>query len=283
MAFRVRAGAQFFLVVLLTNLPLSAQDQPQLSPREQAWAVLHRGLEEIKATKRLEAVKALSLVSGDRSAVRLALRALQDKDGRVRTAAAASLGQLHATSALPALKEALSDKDISVVLAATHSLFLLKDKSAYGVYYAILMRDKKSTGGMIQGQLDRLKDPKQVAELGFQEGLGFVPFGGMGFEAYRTIMKRDSAPVRAAAARFLTSDPDPVSGDALVQAALADKDQIVRQAALDALAERGDPSCIERLLKNLSDDKEAVRYRTAATILRLSNAPKRTKRQQPPK
>jgi HEAT repeat protein len=280
MAFRVRAGV--VLLFLLTNFALSAEDQ-QLNPRDQAWAILRGGLEARKATKRLEAVKALSLITGDRSAVRFALRALQDKDGRVRTAAAASLGQLHATSAAPALKESLSDKDISVVLAATHSLFLLKDKSAYGVYYAILMRDKKGSEGVIQGQLDRLKDPKQVAELGFQEGLGFVPFGGMGFEAYRTIMKRDSAPVRAAAARFLALDPDPTSGDALVQAALADKDQIVRQAALDALAERGDPSCIERLLKNLSDDKDAVRYRTAATILRLITAAKRAKRRRPAK
>jgi len=273
MAFIVRAGVLAILFALLSSF--SSSTESQLSPQDQAWVVLRGGLEETKATKRAEAVKALSLLSGDRKAVRFALRALHDNNAGVRTAAAATLGQLHAYGAITALKEALSDKDISVVLASAHALLMLKDNSAYGIYYAILMGDKKSSEGMIQAQMSRLKDPKQVAELGFQEGLGFIPFGGMGYEAYRTVKKHDSSPVRAAAARFLAFDPDPISEDALLQTALADKNEIVREAALDALAERGDPKCVERLLRNLLDDKTAVRYRTAATILRLSNSAKR--------
>jgi HEAT repeat protein len=196
---------------------------------------------------------------------------MKDDHPSVRAAAAATLGQLHATAAIPDLKAALSDKDISVVLAATYSLFLMKDKSAYGIYYAILMRDRKSSEGMVQAQLDRLKDPKQMAELGVQEGLGFVPFGGMGFEAYRQLSKRNESPVRAAAARFLAHDPDPISEDALLQSALADDSDVVRQAALDALAERGDPVCVERLMQNLNETKSDVRYRTAAVIIHLSS------------
>ncbi len=261
MAFIVRAGVLAILFALLSSF--SSSTESQLSPQDQAWVVLRGGLEETKATKRAEAVKALSLLSGDRKAVRFALRALHDNNAGVRTAAAATLGQLHAYSAITALKEALSDKDISVVLASAHALLMLKDNSAYGIYYAILMGDKKSSEGMIQAQMSR------------QEGLGFIPFGGMGYEAYRTVKKHDSSPVRAAAARFLAFDPDPISEDALLQTALADKNEIVREAALDALAERGDPKCVERLLRNLLDDKTAVRYRTAATILRLSNSAKR--------
>jgi HEAT repeat protein len=271
MAFRVRAGV-LILGCLLSGLCFSADTPPQLSPKDQAWAVLREGLGETKAPKRMEAVQSLSLLPGHRLAIGSALRALNDKNSSVRTAAAATLGQLNATSAIPALKEALEDKDLSVVLAAAHALLLLKDKSAYGIYYAILVGDKKGSEGLIQGQMERLKDPKQMAQLGFEEGIGFVPFGGMGYEAYRQIMKKDSSPIRAAAARFLARDPDPVSQDALVQTALADKDEIVREAALDALAERGDPRCVERLMKNLSDEKDAVRYRTAATIIHLSNA-----------
>jgi HEAT repeat protein len=271
MAFRVRAGV-LILGCLLSGLCFSADTPPQLSPKDQAWAVLREGLGETKAPKRMEAVRSLSLLPGHRLAIGAALRALNDKNSSVRTAAAATLGQLNATSAIPALKEALEDKDLSVVLAAAHALLLLKDKSAYGIYYAILVGDKKGSEGLIQGQMERLKDPKQMAQLGFEEGIGFVPFGGMGYEAYRQIMKKDSSPIRAAAARFLARDPDPVSQDALVQTALADKDEIVREAALDALAERGDPRCVERLMKNLSDEKDAVRYRTAATIIHLSNA-----------
>jgi len=119
-----------------------------------------------------------------------------------------------------------------------------------------------------------LKDPKQMAELGVQEGLGFVPFGGMGFEAYRQLSKRNESPVRAAAARFLANDPDLVSQDALLQSALADDSDNVRNAALDALAERGSPGCIERLLKNLDESKSDIRYRTAAVIIHLSSVKK---------
>jgi len=269
MRFRVRVGVR--VVLLLVSATCFADAPTPISPRDQAWQVLREGLADTKVAKRKEAVQALSLISGNRTAQRLAVHALSDAHPSVRTAAAATLGQLHATSAIPDLKEALSDKEISVVLAATYSLFLMKDKSAYGIYYAILMRDKKSSEGMVQAQLDRLKDPKQMAELGVQQGLGFVPFGGMGFEAYRQLSKRNESPVRAAAARFLAHDPDPVSEDALLQSALADDSDIVRDAALDALAERGNPRCIERLLKNLNESKSDVRYRTAAVIIHLSS------------
>jgi HEAT repeat protein len=274
MCFRVRVGMRLVSLLLVCLSCLGADAPPQISPRDQSWQVLREGLNDTKVSRRGDAVKALSLITGNRTAQRLAVHALNDDHPSVRTAAAATLGQLHATAAIPDLKEALSDKEISVVLAATYSLFLMKDKSTYGIYYAILMRDKKSSEGMVQAQLDRLKDPKQMADLGIQQGLGFVPFGGMGFEAYRQLSKRNESPVRAAAARFLAHDPDPVSEDALLQSALADDSDIVRDAALDALAERGNPSCIERLLRNLNETKSDVRYRTAAVIIHLSSLKK---------
>jgi HEAT repeat protein len=206
---------------------------------------------------------------------------MHDRNYRVRGSACVSLGQLHDPAAIPALHQALGDKEPSVVLAAAYSLFLFKDKSAYGVYYAVLMGDRKTSEGVVQAQIERLKDPKQVAELGIQEGLGFVPFAGMGMEAYKALAKHDSSPVRAAAARLLAHDPDPISEDALVQTALSDKDVNVRQAALDALAERGDPLCAKHLLKNLEDSNDAVRYRTAATILRLASHRIRAQNRQP--
>jgi HEAT repeat protein len=271
MDFRARVGTRLIPLLLFSLTCWAAEAPPQGIPRDQAWQVLREGLADTKVVKRKEAVQALSLITGNRTAQRLAIHAMKDDHPSVRAAAAATLGQLHATAAIPDLKAALSDKDISVVLAATYSLFLMKDKSAYGIYYAILMRDRKSSEGMVQAQLDRLKDPKQMAELGVQEGLGFVPFGGMGFEAYRQLSKRNESPVRAAAARFLAHDPDPISEDALLQSALADDSDVVRQAALDALAERGDPVCVERLMQNLNETKSDVRYRTAAVIIHLSS------------
>ena len=237
--------------------------------QEKAWQVLQSGLHSKKVAQRTEAVQALSLLSGNRQAIRFSLRALRDKNPRVRAAAASTLGELHATNTIPALKAALSDKDPSVMLAATHALYILKDPVAYEIYYAILMGDKKTSAGLIQSQLDRLKDPKQVAQMGFEQGIGFVPYAGMGYEAYRAVKKHDKSPVRAAAARYLALDPDSTSEDALIQTAVADKDIIVREAALDALAEKNDSSCIGRLANNLDDDKYPIRYRTAATIIHL--------------
>jgi HEAT repeat protein len=228
-------------------------------------------LRDKRAAQREAAVKALSLIEGNRQAIRFSLRAMRDKNPRVRAAAASTLGQLHATATIPALRAAISDKDASVMLAATNALFVLKDPIAYEIYYAILMGDKKTSAGTIQSQIDRLKDPKEVAQMGVQEGIAFVPYAGMGYEAYRQLKKHDNSPVRAAAARFLALDPDSISEDALIQVAVADKNIIVRQAALDALAEKSDPKCIQRLAMNLDDDKYPVRYRTAATIIRLGS------------
>ena len=262
------------LALLLVSLHLFSTDPATPQPRQQAWTVLNSGLAHTKAQHRVEAVRALSLVTGESAPVKLALHALAADNAEVRAAAATTLGQLHAATAIPELRQALSDKEIAVVLAASQALYQLRDKSAYGVYYAILMGDKKASDGLIQSQLDRLKDPKKVALLGFQEGMGFVPYGGIGVEAYR-VAKNDNSQVRAVAARFLAHDPDPMSGDALVQIALADNNATVRQAALDALAERGDATCIERLQRNLSDPKVAIRYRTAAVILHLSDLQKK--------
>lgn len=267
--------AILLLTLLFSSNLYFAQDQPQQDPQEQSWQVLRSGLDDRHAWNREAAVQALSLLPSNRRATGFALTALKDKDVHVRAAAAVVLGQQHAHSSIPALKEALNDPEISVVLSAAHSLMLLKDPSAYQVYYAILMGDRKSSVGLIQSQLNRVKDPRELAKIGFEEGIGFVPYGGMGYEAYRTIRKNDGAPVRAIAARFLADDSDPVSEDALIQTALADNDESVRLAALDALAQRRDPNSISRLMKNLSDPKAAIRYRTAAVILHLSSIGKK--------
>jgi HEAT repeat protein len=298
MNFRMPAAGQITLLTLFLNYSAIAGGLPQSNSRkaptapsaasqsteeathkepsvsdleEKAWLILQTGLHSKKAAQREEAVKALSLLEGNRQAIRFTLRAMRDKNPRVRAAAASTLGELHATATLPVLRAAISDKDASVMLAATHALFVLKDPMAYEIYYAILMGDKKTSAGMIQSQVERLKDPKQVAQMGLQEGIGFVPYAGMGYEAYRQLMKHDSSPVRAAAARYLALDPDSISEDALIQVAVADKHIVVRQAALDALAQKSDPKCIHRLAINLDDDKSAVRYRTAATIIRLGS------------
>jgi HEAT repeat protein len=246
--------------------------------QDQAWDLLRSGVKEDSTAKRATAVRVLSLLTGETRAVTLASHALDDTRPEVRVAAAIALGELHAKSAIPKLEAALSDKEPLVALAAAHSLLTMKDALAYGVYYEILTGERKGSKGLVAGELDTLKDPKKMALLGFQEGIGFVPFAGIGYTAIRTIMKDDSSPVRAAAAKVLADDPDITTEDALIRVAASDKNQLVRIAALDSLARRGNPAVIERIAPTMSDDKDAVKYTAAAAILHLNDVAERRKR-----
>ena len=243
--------------------------------RAQAWDVLLAGINESGAEKRATAVRALALLTGERRAAALATHALSDDKPLVRAAAATALGEMHARFAIPKLAQALSDKEPIVMLAAAHSLLTLKDPRAYDVYYEILTGERKGNKGLVAGELDTLRDPKKMALLGFQEGIGFVPFAGIGYSAVRTVMKDDNSPVRAAALKVLSEDHDSVIEQAMIRTALEDKNQLVRIAALDSLAQRGNPAIIKRIVPAMSDDKDAVRYTAAAAVLHLSDIAKR--------
>jgi HEAT repeat protein len=111
-----------------------------------------------------------------------------------------------------------------------------------------------------------------MAQFGFETGVGFLPFGGLGLTAIRTLTKDDASPVRAAAAKILANDPDPKSGEALVTAT-SDKSWIVRAAALDAIARRGDKSLESKIVPALDDVKPGVQYIAAAAVIRLNDLP----------
>ncbi len=73
-----------------------------------------------------------------------------------------------------------------------------------------------------------------MAEIGVEEGIGFIPYAGIGLSAFKTLHADDVSPVRAAAAKMLIDDPDPETGQALVEAS-SDKSWVVKTAALEAL------------------------------------------------
>jgi HEAT repeat protein len=52
----------------------------------------------------------------------------------------------------------------------------------------------------------------------------------------------------------------------------------VRVAAVESIAKRGDPSLLDSVVPAMSDEKEAVRYAAAATVLRLSEVAAAEKR-----
>jgi HEAT repeat protein len=217
------------------------------------------------------------LLKGNAEAEKLAIAALKDQKDDVRAAAATALGSMHAVHAKDPLEAALDDKNPAVVLAAANSLLLLKNADfAYDVYYGVLTGTVRTSKGpikeQIKDQLKTIKDKKKMAELGLEQGIGFIPYGGLGYGVVKTLVKNDNSPVRAAAAKKLAHDPDPASAKALV-AATQDKNWVVRTAALEAIAERGDRSLVAKIAPSLDDDKDEVRFTGAACVARLSAFP----------
>ncbi len=242
---------------------------PSLPPVDGAWQLLEAGVNSDKAGERAVAMHSLGLIRNNSHARYLAERGLDDEKPEVRAAAAEALGRIGMKTSVPKLKQMLDDKDNKVVLSAAQALIGLKEEDGYQVYYEILTGERKSGGGLIASQEAMLKDPKRLLDLGFHEGLGFVPFGGISWEAYKTITKDDTSPLRAAAAKKLAHDPDPDSTKALIKAA-GDKQWLVRAAALEALALRGDSSAAKTASLYVYDDQNEVKYTAAAAVIRLS-------------
>jgi HEAT repeat protein len=237
---------------------------------DKAWDILKTAAADSKADKRTAAISVLGLIEKNADAQALAEKALSDEKPQVRAAAANALGAMNATGAVPALKNAIQDKDVSVVLAAAHALHVMKVPEAYEVYYAVLTGERKSGDSLVAEQKKMLSDPKKMAQLGFEQGIGFIPFAGLGLSAISMVTKDDASPVRAAAAKVLAADPDPRSGEALAQAAF-DKSPVVRAAALAAIAERGDYTLGPRVEHDMEDDNAQVRLIAAATVIYLND------------
>jgi len=236
--------------------------------KEVAWNLIVSGVHSSDSGERVAAVRVLGLLMGDRKAGELAEHALGDDKPEVRGAAATALGQMRSTASIPRLKQILSDKEVSVVLAAARALHAMNDQAGYEVYYEILTGERKGSEGLIAQQTAILHDPKKLAEMGFEQGIAYIPYAGIGWDALRVIFKNDSSPIRAAAAQMLADDPDPNSAKALLKAT-QDKNWIVRVAALEAIAKRGDPTLRINVEPYMYDPKRQVRYAAAASVLHL--------------
>jgi HEAT repeat protein len=242
----------------------------ELTPEQRekkAWEIIVNGTKEKDRIKRSKAVDALGLLPARPEVVKLAEAALDDKEAQVRATAALALGAMGSPGSMDKLLKAAQDEKISVALAAARSLVSLKNNIGYEVYYEVLTGERKG-GGMISQQFDELKDPKKAAEFAVEQGIGFIPFAAPGYEAIQMLTKKDPSPVRAAAARALANDPDPLSSKALAVGA-KDKNTIVRVAVMTAIAKRGDPSLMKSAEEGMDDVKEVVRYAAAGATLRL--------------
>ncbi len=250
------------------------------TPVAHAWTVLHGGAASKSADQRQATMRVLRLIPGNAAALSLAEQGLKDKDGETRGAAALSLGAMDSKTAIPSLLAAANtDMEGSVVMAAAKSLIQLGDEQGYAVYYAILTGKRKSGEGLIGSQKEQLQElldhPEQMENMAFEQGMGFVPFGGIGLQAFQTIHanKTKGLLVKATAIKILAKDPDPVTTKALV-AATSNKAWVIRAAAFDALARRGDARLLRDVTPGLNDPKYQVRLTAAAAMIRLSSLAK---------
>jgi HEAT repeat protein len=273
------------LLTFVFLFSVTAHSQASL---DRSWAILESGLSDKNADNRATAVHLLGMLTGNSKAPALAIKALSDESPGVREAATDALAVLKSTAATDELHKIVqTDKEPAVILGAARALLAMNDPFGYNVFYAVLTGEKKSGGSLMEEQKKMLKDPKKLAQFGFEQGVGFVPFGGVGLMLVKTLTKDDASPVRAAAAKILASDPD-VKSLAALEAATGDPSWIVQVAAIAAIAQRGDQTTISTLEMRLDEPKEAVHYTAAAAIIHLNDVKNgkpaaRTKRKAPAK
>ena len=262
----IRRTIPLIILFLTAVLPAVSQD-----PVDKAWTVLQSGLTNSNTDNRTVATRLLGGLPNNQKAQDQALKAIADSKPEVRAAGAEALGTMQAKSAIPQLQQLCrTDQDAGVVISCAKALVNLGDPLGFNVYYAILTGELKSGAGLMDEQKKMLKDPKKLAQFGFETGVGFIPFGGLTLGVIKSLTKDDVSPIRAAAAEVLIKDPDPKTTIALKKA-LSDKSWLVRAAAADALGKRKDQTATLDLVPVLDDDKEAVRYTAAVSIIRLND------------
>jgi HEAT repeat protein len=275
-----------FVVALLATVPLFAAPAVPETPQSAAWAQIDKGLKSGDFEHRRQALLALATLPGtNQDAVRRVEEALHDKDGRVRRDAALALGQMKASSAIPALKEALDDHG-EVAFAAAKSLTDLGDPAGRDMLIAVLAGERNASPGMMTNAIReaqrRVKHPTGLILMGAEDAAGTM-FGpaGMALTAVQDAARLNGkgSPGRAAAAAYLAKDPDPYAVT-LLEWALGDDSRMVRIEAARALGLRGNAATIGKLEPLLHDDHNAVRTMAAAAIVRLgSKEPQTTARQ----
>lgn len=257
--------------LLLIPLLAGAQD----AGSTHAWTVLDTSLAG-SAEHREQALAALATLGTDEpEAVRRVERELHDKVTTIRRAAALTLGELKATSAIPSLRESLDDSP-EVSFAAAKALVEMGDASGREILVEVLAGERKDTPGMfakaMQKAKGKLHHPGGLVLMGTQDATGAM-FGpvSMVIPAIKDTadLRSKGAPGRAAAAAYLARYPDEYAVQ-LLEWALSDDNQFVRLEAAKGLGERGNAGSVVKLESLLSDDHNIVRDMAAVSILRIN-------------
>jgi HEAT repeat protein len=242
--------------------------------RQGAWEILDRSLHDGNTEHRQQAITALSTMGEVEEAVKRVESALDDKDPQVRQSAALALGAMKAHSAAHRLEQALDDTP-EVAFAAAKALTEIGDDSGQALLVAVLSGERKGGPGMMTNVMRKAKSnlhhPEGLVLKGAQDATGAM-FGpvSLAIPAAKDLidLKDKGAPGRAAAAAYLSKDPDPYAV-ALLEWALNDDQALVRLEGAKGLGQRGNLQSAAKLEPLLKDGNELVRDMAAASIIRI--------------
>jgi hypothetical protein len=255
---------------------LPATSTPEDRIRE-AWAILTDAAGNAKHTQtRLQALAALGLLRSPRSSKMIAA-GMTESDLDVRTAAVLAAGQTKDRNLTTNIRNLLDDKEPQVAFAAAMTLWKMNDKSGEDILMSVVNGDRSTNPTLLHGtkhKINRdLHDPAMLARMGAMQGAYMLlgPFG-YGITAFQFMHQTGGDFARASAIEQLSQERiEPVHRELI--AALGEKDQIVRVAALKGLMEYHDNATSMAIYKLFVDSKYPVRLTAAAAYLRATGTP----------
>lgn len=262
--------------LVLTSLVVPATAQTADStPVRSARGVLERGAGDPDPDVRREVAVALGLASRRDPATDLLRKLAADKDSVVREAALVSIGELRDPRLAKPARDALQDNVPEVVFAAARTLFKLNQPEGKQVLLEIVEKEASAKSSFLRAKIRdaarRMKRPKSAMLFVVQQGIGFVPVPGLGegLSAMTALLSDPDFSARATALVTLSSDKSAQVRSEIEQA-FNDTDWSMRAAATQIAALRNERAWRFRLVPLFEDTSRRVRYRAAASFLRLS-------------
>jgi len=152
-------------------------------------------------------------------------------------------------------------------------LWKLGDQSGREIFQEVLEGERKDAPSKIHAAIKKKLIPGQMPLMGAEGAGTLLGPGSIAITSVHETLedtKGDAgAPGRAEAAGILAKDQDAYALT-LLEWALDDHNWAVRLAVAKDLGERGNQDTIPKLSALLNDDRHAVRYMAAASMIRLS-------------
>ena len=260
--------------ILVLIPPVTAAQTQRSTPAGSARTVLEQGAADGDPDTRREVAVALSLLARRDAAASPLGKLAADKDHLVREAALVSIGEVHDPALAKPAHDALEDDVPEVAFAAARTLFKLNQPEGKELLLEIAKGEARGKTGFARAKVRdvvrRMKRPKSAALFVAQQGMGFIPVPGLGAGLFGVERDGERPGFLGAGdgAAGVVLGPD--AGCSVVRSSRRSTMGLV-----DAGRCRRDRGIAQRTgvairLVPLFEDEPRVRYRAAASFLRLS-------------